>query len=150
MTSPIANWIYTLLGLDALIQTLGLSASIIGTLCTIYALAEFMKARRLANPIQRMIATAHIWGQGAVLFAQVSFLIINSAVLSLPPIPLEMYGTIENGSWIVTVILLRKVLRLAIIAVLATSSIHRVWTFHRIIARMNETSPHTHRRRYDP
>ena len=50
---------------------LGLLASLVGVACTLYALMEFLRARRVTNRVQRIIATAHVWGQSAMLLVQI-------------------------------------------------------------------------------
>lgn len=144
-----ANWIYAILGFDSFIQALGIAASIVGVICTIYALSEFMRVRRVTTSVQRMISNEHVWGQISTLAVQVIFLLINAAVLTLPPIPVVMYQDQSEGGWIILVILTRKVLRLAAIIILTSSSVHRVITFHRIMAHLNDRPGHYHRRETD-
>jgi hypothetical protein len=152
MSPSPSSWVYTWLQFDHLIQTLGICASICGVLCTTYALVEFFRVGHRATELQRLILNAHIWGQFAILFVQVMFLIINALVYSMPDIPVAMYLDSDAGPWVVGVILFRKLTRLLMIVVLAVASVHRVWSFHRIAAHLDhpENRVFYHRRSDDP
>lgn len=142
-----AHW---LLRFDDTVQYLGVALSVIGVGCTIYGVVEFMRQMHALNGVQRMVAWSHVVGQAAVLVCQLILLVINVLVLTLPDIPAAMYLVGTDGAWTVFVIMTRKLLRLLIIVVLAISSVHRVWTFQRLLAYMQAQAVHHHRRSTDP
>lgn len=140
---------FWLLQFDHSIQIIGLVASIVGVLCTIYAIHDVIKAMQALDGLAKLVGQSQLVGQGAILFCQVGFLVINTLVISLPPVPMAMYATSEAGPWVVFVILTRKMIRLSLILVLTLATLHRLWTFHRVIAILASDSLHHHRRATD-
>lgn len=151
MPDEVARSAFAMLHLDSFIQYFGVVLSVIGVGCTIYAMTEFAKRSVQMNYVQAAVARSHMVGQFAVLAVQLIFLVINLLVLTLPDVPVAMYLGSPDGAWTVSVILGRKLLRQLCIVILAVSSIHRIWTFHRIVAVLSHPSDyHLHRRKSDP
>lgn len=148
----VSSTLHAILQLDDAIQIFGVCASVIGTGCTLYALFEFLRARSHATGALRLIVDAHITGQAAIMLVQLGFLLINVAVMTLPPLPIVMYSAGDEGAWIIGVILFRKLVRLSMIVILAAASVYRVWSFYRIAAQVNDpvlNKMHYHRRSTD-
>jgi hypothetical protein len=124
-----------LLAWDDVVQWTGLWLSVVGVsvtlICLFDAVWNYRHAWAWGTVLHQTIARGHVVSQGVLLLVQVTFGVISVLVLTLPPLPVEMYVG-EQAQAVVTVVVLRKLLRGGMILVLTCAALAKVVEAKRI------------------
>jgi hypothetical protein len=123
---------------DDALQLLGLVASVIGVILSLWLMHEaWLDARSVRGDgtLARLIARSHLRSQVVILIVQVAFGVISGLVYSLPAIPDDM-GMDVHGLEVLAVIALRKLLRAGMILLLMGAALRQAHDRRRLLAHL--------------
>ena len=125
---------------DAVVQWLGVVLSGVGVALSIWLLSEAHADYRAVAQnglVERLIARSYRRSQLVILIIQIGFGLTSVLALTLPPIAPQMW-VYPGGGWVLTVIAMRKVLRAALILLLALAAVRQAQDRRRALAALRE------------